>query len=269
MFGGEAPRAQLQAAAFQSHFAPQHPCGLSDASYSAAPGCHTAMQHARPPLPAAPAAGSYPQHRGAAHSTLTYSLQSAGHGAQTALVPAATGGRAPPPTQASYFAPQPTIPPAMYTSDWQAAYAASQQHPVQQAYSVAAAGVPTGHGMFGGASAAAAAVGWPALLPHAGSLELFHAHAQAQVAHAQVQAAQAQAALQQGAAAVAAAAAGAQLSGRRVRRRRPTARRSLLNLFDAAAIDDQSEYDSEDDSDSELYLCRVGWVALTARPGRL
>lgn len=220
----------------------------------------------RPPLPVPPMAA---QHRPpTANSCLTHSLQAGRHAAaaagaagsasqpMTACAPQAAPLPAPPlaPSMGFPFPPQQaTLPPAaLYASSWHAAVYAQQQQQQAAAYSMAA-------GMVAGGAAGAAchasmlaqgghtgpvAAGWPTLQPHAGPYGLFPG-----------QAAQAQAALsllpQQQAGAVACGGAAV----RRRTRRRPIARRSLLDLFDAAAASEEaSVYDSMDDSDSERML---------------
>lgn len=241
-----------QYAALQAH----------EAACQPAQGARAPTQHSRPPLPSAPTAGPHAQAHAKTlqHSSLTLSLQAAGHGGQPALVPAAAGGRAPPPPHHALppYLAQPAQAQAQLFAGgaWHAAYAAQVQQAaasqqLQQAAYGLAAGTAACHAFadpYGGAQAAAtaaavaAAAGWPAMQPH-NSLALLHAQAQA----AQAQAA----ALQQGQ--LGGGAAAVQQHSRRVRRRRGTARRSLLNLFDAvAASEEQSHSEGSDfESDSE------------------
>jgi hypothetical protein len=125
--------------------------------------------------------------------------------------------------------------------------------PQQQQQQQHAFGLP---GMGAAPLAAAAAGQWPTLQPHPGlhgSYNLFHAHTLANAMHPALEQHPMVAMAAAAAAAQAAAPAGAaeaRPDSRRVRRRRPAARRSLLNLFDAAAAsEEQSEL--SDASDSE------------------
>jgi hypothetical protein len=220
----------------------------------------------RPPLPGPPAAM---QHKPAAVSScLTHSLQGTRHAA-AAVGPVSSTGQpmampacatqaaplpAPPlaPALGFAFAQQPALPPAaLYASGWHAAAYAQQQQQAAAynlAVGLAAGGVPAAacHQSMLAPGAPAMAAGWPTLQPHAGPYSLF-----------QAQAAQAQAALSLLPPQQAGAAGGACTSQRRTRRR-PTARRSLLNLFDAAAVSEEaSEYDSMEDSDSECEVMQM------------
>lgn len=97
------------------------------------------------------------------------------------------------------------------------------------------------------AAQAAAPPPWPTLAPHAGCYQLFHP---SDGASNPAGAAALHPAAMQKQVAAAAVPADAGTSRKRTRRR-PTARRSLLNLFDAAAVSEEA-CDLSEDSDSEL-----------------
>lgn len=207
----------------------------------------------RPPLPSGPqSAQQHSQaHRNGPHSGLTHGLQLQAAGAAGGGIPAGTSVAGPvlAPAPAAHVPCYPGQPvPCPPGNSWQM-YAQAMQ---TQAAAAAGGtyGLPAAHAE---AAAAPAAAPWPTLAPHAGCYQLFHPSQGA--VHPAAAAALHPAGMQQQQLAAAAAPADAGASRRRTRRR-PTARRSLLNLFDAAAASEEG-CDLSEDSDSES--CRPRW----------
>lgn len=208
-------------------------------------GCGVPSHH-RPPLPSAPQQQQQPlAQRPGPHSILTHSLQQqAGAMHRPALAPAVAPPHLPP------FAAHPAVqqqqqqgPGPLYPGSWQAyaqlvqAQQQQQQHVAAAAFGLPAVGAPP-------MAPPAGVAPWPTLHPHDSSYQLFHGGTTAEAGAAAALPAEA-----------AAAAGTQQESGRRVRRRRPTARRSLINLFDAAAVaEDTSEMSDDSESDCDMVM---------------
>ncbi len=206
----------------------------------------------RPPLPSGPQPAqqhSHSQtHRIGPHSGITHGLQlhMAGAGGGGTLAGTCAGGPVLAPAPAAHAPCGPSQPaPRLPGSSWQV-YAQAMQ-----AQAAAAGG---NYGPLGARPEVAGGTApqpWPTLAPHDGCYQLFHPSRGA-ANPAAATALQPTAVQQQAAAAAVPADAGA---SRRRTRRRPTARRSLLNLFDAAATCEEACEVSED-SDSELQRAR-------------
>lgn len=198
----------------------------------------------RPPLPSGsqPAHPYSQAHRSGLHSGLTHGLQQQAAGFGGGDIPAGTCGSVPPPANVAplpCYSGQPA--PCFPDSSWQAYMQAVQAQAAGATYGMPAVCAEAA------AAQAAAPPPWPTLAPHAGCYQLFHP---SDGASNPAGAAALHPAAMQKQVAAAAVPADAGTSRKRTRRR-PTARRSLLNLFDAAAVSEEA-CDLSEDSDSEL-----------------
>ncbi|KAL4452542.1 hypothetical protein ABPG75_008204 [Micractinium tetrahymenae] len=225
----------------------QHQGPLGDCAFPAQQLAAGVPPTHRPPLPSGPQpAQQHAQtHRTGPHSNLTHGLQLQAAGAGRGGIVAGTCVAAPVLAPAAAAPELPCFPgqPAPF-------YPGSSWPAYPQAQAVAPGGAYGRPATCAGPAAAAAvpAAPWPTLAPHAGSYQLFHpsqgaVHPTAAAALHPMQ--------QQLAAAAAPGDAGA---SRRRTRRRPTARRSLLNLFDAAASEEACELSEESDSDCDMVM---------------